>query len=308
MKNIKIIGLLLISAVVAFSCETDDKLVNKVLETTERGAVLRTLNSTNTYNFYDTADTRFVFDLSFEAQGAANGADPATVRIYQSFIDNAEDGVNNSKAEVLMNTIDVSTLSDGANGFPEYTLPTMQLQDALDLSGLSTGEFFGGDQFVYRLELESKDGRVFTDNVGGTVSGGSFFTSPFSYTVGIKCVPVSAIPGDYTIVMTDSFGDGWQTTDANAGAGMTVTLDDGTVIEFGMCSPYTSSNFTCTPGNVAATTTVTIPETANTMLWEFPGDFYGEISVKIIAPNGVTALEIGEGEGTAGELFLNICL
>jgi len=44
------------------------------------------------------------------------------------------------------------------------------------------------------------------------------------------------------------------------------------------------------------------------MLWEFPGDVYGEISVKIIAPNGVIALEIGKGEGQVGELFLNICL
>jgi len=304
MKNFKIIVILLISSVITLSCSSDDKTIDKVFADIERGAVLRTLNSTNTYNFYDPNDARFVFDLSVEAQ-ADDGAVPKTLRLYQSFKDNTDDGVDNSKPEVLMNTIDVSTLSIGDNGFPAFTLPTMSLTDALNLGGLNDGEYFGLDQFIYRFELESEDGRVFTDDVGGTVSGGSFFLSPFSYVVTIKCVPIIAIPGVYTIRMADDFGDGWQTDDPNGGSGITLDLD-GTVIEFGLCSPYQGSDFDCTPGSSAGETTVEIPVGTTTAVWNFPGDFYGEISFKIIDPFGDVALEVGLGTA-AGELFLNIC-
>lgn len=304
MKNFKIIVILLISSIITLTCSSDDKTIDKIFADIERGAVLRTLNSTNTYNFYDTNDTRFVFDLSVEAQ-ADDGAVPKTLRLYQSYKDNTEDGVDNSKPEVLMNTIDVSSLSIGDNGFPAYTLPTMSLNDALTLSGLNDGEYFGLDQFIYRFELESEDGRVFTDDVGGTVSGGSFFLSPFSYVVTIKCVPIIAIPGVYTIKMSDSYGDGWQTTTSNGGRGITLDLD-GTVIEFGLCTDYEDSPFVCTPGSSAGETTVEIPVGTTTAIWSFPGDFFGEISFKIIDPFGDVALEVGTGTG-AGELFLSIC-
>ncbi|HAI42274.1 MAG TPA: hypothetical protein DCM40_31260 [Maribacter sp.] len=39
--------------------------------------------------------------------------------------------------------------------------------------------------------------------------------------------PIAA--GEWTINMTDSYGDGWQTDTATGGSGLTITLNDGTV-------------------------------------------------------------------------------
>lgn len=307
MKNIKNLVILLISGMAILSCSSDDKIIDFIFDNTERGAILRTLNSTNTFNFYDPNDVRFTFDVSIEIQ-SDKSAVPSELRLFLSFKDNTDDGVDNSKSEVLLNSFDAASLPTSDNGFPQYTLPTQTLTDALNIVGLSSGDYFGLDDFIYRFELETEDGRIFSDAVGGTVSGGSFFTSPFSYQVKIKCVPIIAIPGVYTIKMADSYGDGWQTDDPSGGSGITLTLDDTTVLEFGMCSPYVDSDYECTPGVVAAETTVEIPVGTVTAVWFFPGDFYGEISFKIIAPNGDTAIEFGTGEASAGELFLNICL
>lgn len=126
-------------------------------------------------------------------------------------------------------------------------------------------------------------------------------------------------PGTYTVEMHDSFGDGWQTDDANGGSGMTVTLidvnGDETVIEFGMCTPYSASAGTflfdgdCTPGSFDATKTIDIPAGIVDAVWEFPGDWYGEISFEIFTPSGSLLYASGAaGDQAAGTLQLSYCI
>lgn len=110
-------------------------------------------------------------------------------------------------------------------------------------------------------------------------------------------------PGTFVIDMHDVFGDGWQTDVSLGGSGMTATLLDvdgnETVVEFGMCSPYGGDNLgtfldpatgACTgPASTSffdATATVEVPSGTVDVIWNFPGDFYGEISFEIYLPNG----------------------
>ncbi|MDP2069547.1 MAG: hypothetical protein Q8K04_11375 [Lutibacter sp.] len=97
------------------------------------------------------------------------------------------------------------------------------------------------------------------------------------------CLP---LPGTYKIDMIDTYGDGWQTTTGDGGAGMKLSIDGTVVSEFGMCTPYEPSPFACTPGSTTASTTVVVPVGAKTAEFYFPGDYWGEISFKITAPNG----------------------
>ncbi len=286
MKNIKNLVVLLIAGMTILSCSTDEKAVDFIFDNTERGAILRTLNSATTYNFFDPSDTFFKFEVGVEAQG--DNIEVAEIRLFQSFKDNTEDGTDNSKAEVLVSTAGASSLVTSDNGFPSYST-SMLLSEALTLSGLSDGQFFGGDQFVYRFELELTDGRVFSDAVGGTVSGGSFFTSPFSYTVGIKCVPVIPFTGDYTLNLADTYGDGWD------GAIMLVTIDGTTLPEF------TAEGF----GTIH---NVNVPEGTASLEFVFDDNgscCAGEHSYKI-SYNGLVAAEGGPSP-TPGTIFLNIC-
>ena len=83
-----------------------------------------------------------------------------------------------------------------------------------------------------------------TRGVGIGLADGS---APTVHTVNLLCGG-EPLPGDYVVDMHDSFGDGWQTDDANGGSGMTATLTDvngdETVVEFGMCSPYAAADGT----------------------------------------------------------------
>jgi len=126
--------------------------------------------------------------------------------------------------------------------------------------------------------------------------------------------------GTYTIDMHDSYGDGWQTDNGLGGSGITVvTTDingDEATIEFGMCSPYGGGAGTflvdgaCTgPASTSffdATTTIDIGSTITGAVWNFPGDFYGEISFEIYKPNGdlLFAYAIGDPDG---ELAVSYC-
>lgn len=128
--------------------------------------------------------------------------------------------------------------------------------------------------------------------------------------------------GSYTVDMHDSFGDGWQTDDANGGAGMTATIldlaGDETVIEFGMCSPYAAADGTflrgpdCTgPASTSffdATTTVAVPAGSADAIWNFPGDWYGEIFFEIYLPNGNLLYASGTaGDQDAEDLAVSYC-
>lgn len=138
------------------------------------------------------------------------------------------------------------------------------------------------------------------------------------------CVPKS---GDYKVIMSDSFGDGWQTSDGDSGDGITVTLEDAggieTVIEVGMCSYWAGSAFACTewpaeqaPGACGANycfkgpieAIVTIPEGTQKMFWYFPGDEFGEISFKVNSPSGTELFNSGgAGDFGAGEIEVINC-
>ena len=195
-------------------------------------------------------------------------------------------------------------------------------QEIADAAGVSVDDLSFGDLFTFTGIATTTDGRVFNgerptyeDGVLGkgntepTLEVASYFNA-MKIVMAIACPP--SPPGVYTIDMHDSYGDGWQTDDGNGGSGIQITVDD-EIIEFGMCSPYGSSNtgtFSdealggCTPNDgYDATTTVEIPAGASLILWEFPGDQYGEISFEIYDPEGNLIGEYGENT-PAGLLVL----
>ncbi|HKK11973.1 MAG TPA: hypothetical protein VJ945_04030, partial [Flavobacteriaceae bacterium] len=158
---------------------------------------------------------------------------------------------------------------------------------------------------LLRLELVLTDGRSYTNDAAGTVSGGSFYSSPFQYTNLLVCLGPPP-PGDWMVVMHDSYGDGWQTDDPNGGSGITITLNDGTVFEVGLCTPYIPNDYACTNDFNNGTATVTIPVGTESADWYFPGDVYGEISFEIYAPSGHLVAAYGGGSA-AGPIALNLC-
>ncbi|NER15157.1 hypothetical protein GWK08_17005 [Leptobacterium flavescens] len=271
-------------SIVFYGCEGSQP-IDEVFDDISRGAILRTLSANNSYNIFDATSA---FEAQLEESDLENGDLLSEVNLYISFVDNQDDGTDRDVAEQLFNSFAASELGISDSGLPLIDV-SISLTEAVAAVGLSDGEFFGGDQFIFRFEVVLTDGRVFSSgNANSTVTGGSFFRSPFRYTVTIKCVPPAPVPGDYTIDLEDSFGDGWD------GAFITVTIDG------------TSQDITINSGS-AGTFVVNVPMGTTSLVFEYtPGNFESEHTYTITAPTGETAAEDGPGP-TPGPITLNIC-
>ena len=162
------------------------------------------------------------------------------------------------------------------------------MAEALSAAGLVAGEFDGGDTFVFRFVVNLTDGTTWTTTDANTnITGGSFFSSPYQYAVGVACIPVAPVIGDYVLDLEDTYGDGWD------GAFLTVTIDG------------VATDFTIDDGSTA-NFTVTVPPGTTELVFSYtPGNFEAEHIWEIIAPNGDTAAAGSPGPG--GDIVLNIC-
>lgn len=247
-------GALVLGASV-IACDEDKTTVDTVFSDVQRGAIFRTISAKTTYNVFDDTDE---FRVTAEVEDHESGALLQDVDVFLSFVDNTNDGINNAKPEIQIGTIDASAFSTNNNGLPQttYTLPLSQAASAL---GLVDGDFTGGDQFVFRFVLNLTDGRSFTNtNSAGTVTGGSFFRSPFRYNVGVICdLPTDIFVGNYQMEwvsgtfpafgVTTTFGDGPVTITALSGT-QRVTSEVCYLPEFGCFNGPISFNLVC--GNI----------------------------------------------------------
>lgn len=289
------------------SCKESDNIIDDVLNY-ETGAVLRTISvNSNTLN---SSKPESFWSVTVEEQDQEGGALLKSVGVYASIKDLTPENGTTVASGIFIKTIDASAFTTGPLDLPRATI-TATFGESVSAMGLTPDDYAPGDLFIFELRLELTDGRIFgASSAAGIITGG-FFKSPFKYNAILLCSPA---PGVYTVVMHDSFGDGWQTNGGNGGNGIQVTID-GVITEIGMCTAYEASPYVCTdPGNLTgggpqndATTTVTIPVGAEQATWNFPGDQYGEIAFEVYGPNDELLLAVGFGEGTPGLLPITLC-
>lgn len=293
----------LVSLLIVFSfnsCKEGDNVIDEVLDY-ETGAVLRTIAvNSNTLN---SSKPDSFWSVTVEEQDQKGGDLLKSVGVYVSIRDLSPENGTTVAKDIFIKTIDASAFTKGPVDLPRATI-SATFGEAVSAMGLSTDDYAPGDLFVFELRLELTDGRIFgASSAAGIITGG-YFSSPFKYNAILLCSPE---PGVYTVVMHDSYGDGWQTNGGNGGNGIQVTID-GVVTEVGMCSPYEASPYACTPNDgYEATTTVTIPVGAEQATWNFPGDIYGEIAFEIYGPSNQLLLAVGFGEGSPGLLAVTLC-
>ena len=295
MKKISILFSLLL---IITSCSEPDNLINNVLDNYTSGAVLRTISSSGEYNFY--APDSSVFAATIEEHDTENGALMQNVEIYVSL---------NGGAEALLKTILPNEFTTGPKGLPRTDV-SVSLGAAISALGLTSSQYTGGDAVNIRLKLNLTDGRSFSADDASSSLTGSYFSSPYQYSMVIKCIPLAAVPGIYTFTLSDSYGDGWQ------GSRVVVTVD-GVTSYYGIPSPYGSDadrNAALEPysGNDSSgTAQLTIPASASSMsfAWE-SGDWPSECSYSV----GYTSLDgtnaqtaLSESSVSVGTKILSIC-
>ena len=250
------------------------------------------------------------FSVTVEEQDEEDGALFQQVNVYCQLkdltADNSDGSTNNNSTDfILVTSIPASNFSTGPVGLPRGDI-NMTFGDAAAAMGVGPSQYSPGDVFVVGLEVVLTDGRSYDwTSAAGIITGG-FFSSPFKYNALLTCSPM---PGDYTVYMTDSYGDGWQTTSGgDGGRGLEIDMD-GVLTSVALCSMWGTFDFTCTPNDgFEGTATVTIPVGTESALWTFPGDYYGEIGFEITGPNGQVAYSaLTPGSATVGLLPVAIC-
>lgn len=289
MKNFKILLLFALGVIVS-ACSVDDPLTVVTQDTVVRGAVIRTVSfESTTFNVFDPDS---FFGVTIEEQDLEDGDLLSSIDIYASFLDNSSSNGTTTVAESLVTSVPAAEFSIGPNGLPR-TAFSISLAEALSGLGVvnDPANVTGGDQIAIRMALNLTDGRSYTDvDATGNVSGGSFFSSPYTYRAVIACIPTSPVIGDYELNLVDSYGDGWD------GAFITVTID-------GASTDYTVSTAQATTADY----TITVPAGTTELIFNYtPGNFEGEHSFVLVAPTGEDAFVGGPGP-TPGELILNIC-
>ncbi|MFK5891496.1 MAG: hypothetical protein QM486_12275 [Flavobacteriaceae bacterium] len=305
MKNIIKILLSLLVVFSFNSCKDATNTIDTVLSTHETGAILRTVNVIgNTLNSSDDSST---WSVEVEEQDVQDGALFKSVDVYVSLRDLTPNNGTTVANDFKIKTIDASAFSTGPLSLPRGIV-SATFGEAASAMGLTAAQMSPGDLFVFELRLNLTDGRVFGANSAAGIITGGYFSSPFKYNALLLCSPE---PGDYRVVMHDSYGDGWQTNGGNGGNGIQVTID-GAVTEVGLCTPYGDGSWLdigdCTPNNgYDGETVVNIPVGTVQATWNFPGDQYGEISFEVYGPHGTLLLAVGLGEGSPGLLPITLC-
>ena len=295
----KILSLFGIMAITLTGCGDPDNTINEVLDNVGTGAVLRTISSSGSFNFYDQANS--VFSATIEAHDTEDGGLMQNVEIYLS----ADGG-----AESLFRTMTPSDFTTGPTGLPRGSFQ-VSLAD-FTAAGINYG---GASVTKIRLQYNLTNGESYSDDtVTGSMTG-SYFASPYAYSLLVACLVTdgSAVPGVYTFTMTDSYGDGWQQSTIK------FTID-GVVYNVANPSIYDSDDAweaTLVPfsGNASAgTAQVTVPAGASTMSIEFvEGRYPGETgwSVDYVgldgSSNAQNAYSGGGGYSSAGVKTLSIC-
>ena len=285
--NIYLISL----AMMAFSCSKEfssdeyggyEMLTDYMLKEYQVGAALRTITEEGSYRFFDPGNS--LWSATLETHDHESGGLTESVDWYVS------NGGNN---EVLARTISRSEMYDGPVG-----LPRMDISMSLVEAGGLVGGYQGGNTIIHRMVLKLTDGRTFsTESVSGSLTQ-SYFKSPFQYRKTITCFMdagiVAAVPGLYTVNMTDSWGDGWN------GAAVVMTLDG---VDY-------STSFN---GGSADTIVFEVPAGSATMGFKFvAGAWDSEVDFNIVfskldGSNSQTALPNVGASPAAGYYALSVC-
>ena len=185
-----------------YSCSNEDKVIDQVLDGTQSGVTLKTVSvDSPTFNFLNTASK---WETTVEMRGSNEENRPREVKVY---VKHTTGGV--TSAEVLLKTFPASIFAAAA----PYGLPNAKLSatfaETLTALSLAPGSYTAADKFTMRLALVLEDGRTYTDtNASGTVTGGSFFSSPFTYSVQFACplADASLFNGNYRVTV-DAWAD-----------------------------------------------------------------------------------------------------
>ena len=203
------IAILGVALATLFACDTDDKIVDGILEDVGTGAIIRTIDEDNDLVYNDVTasfDAGSAYTLVLEEQDEEDGALLQSVEVFVNFDDMSTTGGGNdmTTTEVPLQTLEASAFSTGDRGLPQITV-SYTSAELVTATGIDESLIIGKDRFEFRLVLNLTNGETFTNtDVGGPVSGGAFFSAPFEYFPVIECSITENLAGTHSYVVSNA--------------------------------------------------------------------------------------------------------
>ncbi|MGY8915959.1 MAG: hypothetical protein ACKVJF_12870 [Flavobacteriales bacterium] len=204
-------------ALITLGCSSDDNVIDIVSAnlSTDLPFLRITSQTGRSLNLFDT-DSKYTVNFEYqEVENTSAMEKFERVDFSINFIDNFEDGVDNSKAAVAFGTLGKSDFSALSTfGMPissfDYTFG-----EALTALGLTTAQVNGGDQFQLNWELFLADGSsINSADVSGNISAvGGYYSAPYQARAAMVCLfdAPNFFVGDYQMEQlsgSDPFGIG----------------------------------------------------------------------------------------------------
>ncbi len=166
------------------SCDSDEMTIDVVVEQTEFGAILRTIDRINP----DFEHTNFqsTFSIVVEEQDEEEGLLFDFLRLFVQYVDRSPENGLSTTQELILRDIPASDFEIGPNGFPRDSI-NIVYQDAIDLLNLDATTISIGDQFMLGVEIHLTDGRTFSNEDGSSriFTDACSFKSPYRYVINV---------------------------------------------------------------------------------------------------------------------------
>ena len=201
---------------IMLACSGDDKTVDDVLANVTSGAVLRTIDIDNNLVYNDITlsfETGSNYVLTIEEQDAQQGELLESIEISARFVENTrvdtnmdgtidDDDANLTTQVGVIRTLTAADFQPGSRGVP-ITEITFTADELVAFTGVDETLIEGRDDFELNFLLTLTDGRTFSeDDASGNVSGGSYFSSPYTYRTPIACAITESLADTYTYQIT----------------------------------------------------------------------------------------------------------
>lgn len=306
----KYTSLLVILSMFIFSCEDEElKEINfPVWDSGVNG--FGQFQSTSALNFLK-GDLSVDLNMDFQWVSADGQASVSKIEFYvnftESYINKDGDPASVDHGAVLVSTVDsppgnrenVSLSLSQADVAPLYSEIAFDYDEDGTATPLfnnpdkptrnaTTSPFIEGDSFIFSWILYTADGRVFdswSPSVCTELPGSNCQLSWIT-----ECGQIINQPAqDYTLVLNDSYGDGWND------AALSVIID-------GVATDYTIVD------GSAETFVVTVPAGTTSLQFEFiSGDWDSEVTFSITTEKG-NVIAAGGPSPPVGILTLDLCL
>jgi hypothetical protein len=207
MKTLKFLSLTLVTLFLV-NCSYEEKTIDKVFENTTNGIALRTRQViSNEFNIDNASTTNF--NINIEIQSQSSGTLCSSIKVLASYQD--KNGTGNNRAETLVKTIPSSSFSAGDRGLQVVNIKVL-LSEVKTILNLTNAQVKTCDATIFRLIAVDNNGKEYTVPASGTVTGGSYFSSPYLYNVNVKGGPFpDNLAGTHTFVTSNMYIPGTAT-------------------------------------------------------------------------------------------------